>query len=30
MARPFGKTKAKKAIRKADFEKLLDFVGKTR
>ena len=30
MARPFGKTKAKKAIRKADFEKLLDFVGKNK
>lgn len=30
MARPIGKTKAKKAIRKADFEKLMDFVGKNK
>ena len=30
MARPFGKTKAKKAIRKQDFERLLDFVSKNK
>lgn len=30
MARPFGKTKAKKAIRKADFERLIDFVSKNK
>lgn len=30
MARPAGVTKAKKAIRKQDFERLLDFVGKNK
>ncbi len=30
MARPSGVTKAKKAIRKQDFERLLDFVGKNK
>lgn len=30
MARPAGTTKVKKAIRKADFERLMDFVGKNK